>query len=99
MIPSAPSTSPPHHKIAAATPAFRGPARSTQPPNIAAEIPRKTKNNVYIHPMLATRQSQVVVNNSAVSDKLGHVFGAFRPIARDNGSQNTENPYAIPMQR
>jgi hypothetical protein len=39
------------------TPAFRGPSRSTQAPNTAADDPRKTKNSVYIQPRVLTRQS------------------------------------------
>ena len=92
MTPIAPSTRPPHHNTVAATPALRGPERSTQPPNTAAEMPRKTKNKVYIQPRLATRQSQVVVNNSVASDISGQAFDAVTPMARDNGSQNTLKP-------
>src|SRR5262249_32143780 len=92
ITPIAPSTRPPHHSTAAATPALRGPARSTHPPNAAAEIPRNTKNSVYIQPRLATFQSQVVVMSSAKMDMSGHVLGAVKPIARDKGSQNTEKP-------
>ena len=43
-------------------------------------------------PMLATFQSQVVVNSSCHNEMSGQVFGAVRPIARDSGSQNTLNP-------
>src|SRR5690242_18850408 len=99
MTPIAPSTRPPHHRRAAATPALRGPARSTHPPNTAADMPRNTKNSVYIQPRLATFQSHVVVTSSAKIDISAHVFDAVKPIARDSGSQNTENPYAMPMQR
>jgi hypothetical protein len=42
--------------------------------------------------MLATRQSQVVVNNSWISDMSGQVLLAVIPSARDSGSQNTEKP-------
>ena len=92
MIPIAPRKSPPHQHSAATKPALRGPTRSSQPPQIAAETPRNTKNSVYIHPKLATFQSQVVVKSSCTSVMSGHAFGAFRPIARDSGNQNTENP-------
>ncbi len=71
---------------------MRGPTRSSQPPQIAAETPSSTKNSVNIQPMLATRQSQLVVNSSCNSDMSGQAFGAVRPIARDSGSQNTEKP-------
>ena len=42
--------------------------------------------------MLATRQSQVVVNSSSPSDMSGQALVAVSPIARDNGSQNTLKP-------
>ena len=45
-----------------------------------------------IQPMLATCQSQVVVNSSCTSDMSGQAFGAVSPIARDSGSQNTLKP-------
>ncbi len=77
---------------AATKTALRGPAPSTQPPQIAADMPSTTKNSVYIQPMLATFQSQVVVNNSAASEMSGHAFGAVRPSARDSGSLNTLKP-------
>ena len=80
---------PPPQQIAATKPALRGPARSSQPPQIAAETPNATKNSVNIHPMLATFQSQVVVNSSCTRDMSGQALGAVSPIARDNGSQNT----------
>ena len=61
-------------------PALRGPTRSSQPPHSAAETPSTTKNSVYIQPMLATFQSQVVVNSSWNSEMSGHAFGAVSPI-------------------
>ena len=91
-MPIAPRKSPPHQHSAATKPALRGPTRSSHPPHIAAERPSTTKNSVYIQPMLATFQSQVVVNSSWNSDMSGHAFGAVRPIARESGSQNTEKP-------
>ena len=69
----------------ATTPALRGPARSSQPPQSAADTPSTTKNSVYIQPMLATRQSQVVVNNSCASVMSGQAFDAVIPSARDSG--------------
>jgi hypothetical protein len=71
---------------------LRGPTRSSHPPQIAAETPSSTKNSVNIQPMLATFQSQLVVNSSCQSDISGHAFGAVSPMARDSGSQNTEKP-------
>ena len=55
-------------------------------------MPSSTKNSVYIQPMLATFQSQVVVKSSCTSDMSGHAFGALSPSARDSGSQNTLKP-------
>src|ERR1700755_2786183 len=98
-MPMAPRKSPPHQHNPATKPALRGPTRSSHPPQIAAEMPRNTKNNVYIQPMLATFQSQVVENNSCNSEMSGKAFGAVNPIARDSGSQNTLKPYAMPMHR
>src|SRR3984885_1544767 len=98
-MPNAPTNNPPPQHSAATTPALRGPARSSQPPQIAAETPSTTKNSVNIHPKLATFQSQVVVNNSCHSDISGQAFGAVRPMARDSGSHDTEKPSAMPMQR
>ena len=91
-MPMAPRKRPPHQQHAATKPALRGPARSSQPPQIAAEMPSTTKNRVYIQPMLATFQSQVVVNSSCISDMSGQAFGAVTPSARDSGSQNTLKP-------
>src|SRR5205809_6647210 len=99
MTPTAAIAIPPHQQTADTTPAFRGPARSSHPPQSAADDPRKTKNSVYIHPRSDTRQSQVVVKSAARSVRLAHATGCVTPSARDNGSQNTLNPYAIPMQR
>ena len=91
-MPTAPSTRPPAQQNAATTPALRGPTRSSQPPQIAAETPSNTKNNVNIQPMLAMRQSQVVVKSSCTSEMSGQVLDAVMPSARDSGSQNTEKP-------
>ena len=92
MTPMAPSTRPPHQHSAATTPALRGPDRSSQPPQTAAETPSTTKNSVYIHPMLAMRQSQVVVKSSCQSVMSGHALVCVTPSARDSGSQNTLKP-------
>src|SRR5215468_5250775 len=98
-MPIAPSTSPPHQQSAATTPALRGPARSSQPPQTAADTPSTTKKSVYIQPRLATRQSQVVVNSSCTIVMSGHAFVCVTPSECDNGSQKTEKPYAMPMHR
>src|ERR1700724_3730067 len=99
MTPTAEITSPPHQHTAATTPALRGPERSSQPPQIAAEEPRKTKNSVNIQLRLETRQSHVVVNSSPNNVRSGQAFDFVMPIACDSGSQNTLKPYAMPMQR
>jgi hypothetical protein len=69
---------PPLQQHAATKPAFRGPSRSTQAPNSAADDPSTTKNSVYIHPSVLTFQSPAA--------------GLETPIARPSGSQNTLNP-------
>ena len=84
---------PPHQQTAETTPALRGPACSSQPPQVAALLPSNTKNRVYIQPSVAIFQSQVVVNNSAKNPTSGpHLIASLTPSAFDNGSQNTENP-------
>ena len=93
-MPSADSSMPPHQHTAETTPALRGPARSSQPPQMAAEQPRKTKNRVYIQPSVATRQSQPEANSSAKKlMSLAHAAPVPAVVNDlDNGSQNTEKP-------
>ena len=99
-MPTAEISMPPPQQNAATTPALRGPARSSQPPQRAAEQPRKTKNRVYIQPRVAMRQSQVVVKSSDQKvTSLPQETAALMPTAFDSGSQNTEKPYAMPMHR
>src|ERR1051325_6960679 len=76
---------PPPQQNAATTPAFRGPSRSAQRPNTAADEPRNTKNSVNIHP-------SVLIFQSPGAD-------AVIPMARDNGSQKTLQPYPMPIDR
>src|SRR5579884_2165141 len=83
--PSAETKNPPPQQNAATTPALRGPSRSTQRPKTAADDPRNTKNSVNIQPRVLIFQSPEA--------------GCVIPMARDSGSQNTLNPYAIPMER
>src|SRR5215475_5520577 len=90
--PTAEITSPPHQHNAATTPALRGPACSSHPPQIAADDPSSTKKSVYIQPRLEMRQSHVVVKSSPMSVISGHVTLLSRPIARESGSQNTLKP-------
>src|SRR4249920_1343555 len=97
--PSAEINMPPHQHTALTTPALRGPARSSQPPQIAAEQPRKTKNSVYIQPSVEIFQSQLLVNSCAQNVMSGQVTLSVMPMALDSGSQNTEKPYAMPMHR
>jgi hypothetical protein len=75
------------------TPALRGPACSSQPPNSAVARPRKTKNRVNIQPSIEIFQSQVVDVISAKKPILaGQAIDSLMPIAFDSGSQNTEKP-------
>jgi len=74
------------------TPARRGPARSSQPPNAAADSPRKTIPSSKVTSRLLTRQSHVVVNSSCISDMSGHATGFEMPRACDRGSQKTLSP-------
>src|SRR4051812_5277430 len=99
-MPNAEITKPPHQHTVATTPALRGPACSSQPPNSAAAPPRKRKNSVNIHPSMEIFQSHVVAKISAKKlMSFGQAMDSLMPIAFDNGSQNTEKPYAMPMQR
>src|SRR6185437_15814779 len=85
--PSAEMRRPPHQQSAATTPALRGPACSSHPPQIAAAEPRNTKKSVYIQPSMLIFQSQDVVNTVAMKDmSAGHATDLLIPIARDNGS-------------
>ncbi len=87
---------PPHQHRAATKPVRRGPLRSTQRPNTAAEAPRTTKNRVYIQPRSATVQSQVLVVRALLSSLRKPAFGqaidALPPSACDIGSQKTLKP-------
>ncbi len=99
FTPTAPSAMPPHQQTAATTPALRGPTRSSQPPQIAAAMPRNAMNSVNVKLTDGTDQLHVVVNRSVVQlasfgqDPSG-VASSFVI-----GNQNTEKPYAMPMHR
>src|SRR5215475_1550197 len=80
---------PPHQQIAEATPALRGPERSTQAPKTAAAEPRKMKKRVYIQVTSLTRQSQVVVVSASRSVMSLQTTDLVMPIERDSGSQKT----------
>ena len=91
--PSAEIRNPPPQQNAATTPAFRGPACSSQRPKTAAEEPRKTKNRVYIQPSVLICQSQLVATIRWKKLMLsGQGTGSVMPMARLSGSQNTLNP-------
>ena len=87
------TTRPPHQHRAATTPALRGPACSSQPPQMAAAEPRNTKNRVYMMLTSATRQSHVVVTRACSIVVPGAQATDWEtPSARVSGSQNTEKP-------
>ena len=99
-MPNAEITSPPHQHNAETTPAFRGPECSSQPPQMAAEQPRKMKNRVKIQLSIEIGQSQSDANTWARKLMFGaQATGAVIPMALDSGNQNTEKPYAMPMHR
>src|SRR5579859_4056148 len=92
-VPAAARISPPHHRKADTTPPLRGPERSSQPPNKAAEQPRKMKNRVYMNCRLVIFQSQPVLVRLSMKLWSGeHATALVMPTARDSGSQNTEKP-------
>lgn len=90
--PSAPSNRPPPQQQAAIAPDLRGPARSSQPPNTAAEMPRTAMNNSNVTVSELTRQLHVVVNSSCHNDTRAQESGTGPASAFDSGNQNTENP-------
>src|SRR5882762_3471933 len=92
-MPPAEMTSPPHQQTAATTPALRGPARSSHPPQMAAAEPRNTKKSVYVHPSMYNFQSHDVENMRARKViSFGHSMDSVMPMALDSGNQNTEKP-------
>src|SRR5262245_9191468 len=98
-MPSDEISKPPHQHSADTKPALRGPERSSQPPNSAADEPRSTKKSVYTQPRSEMRQSQVRVNSAWPRVRSGHDTDFSTPSAFESGSQNTLKPYAIPMHR
>ena len=87
-----PTTSPPPQHNAAISPARRGPARSSQPPQIAAEMPSNAMNVSKMWVSAGTVQLHVVVNNSSKKLCAAHAVASAFGTSRDIGSQNTENP-------
>ena len=76
-----------------ATAAFRGPARSSQLPKIAALDPRNTKNSVYIQPRSGLSQSQLVAVSAPMSPSDGgQAIGYVMLTDLVSGIQNTEKP-------
>ncbi len=78
-------------------PAFRGPARSSHPPQIAAEIPSMAMKVSKMWVTLGTVQLQLW-DVSSVKNPWPAQLGAPGSSAL-MGSQNTLKPYAMPMQR
>ena len=97
------SKPPAQHKVAT-EPALRGPERSSQPPQSAAEQPSKTKNNVYIQPKSNCVQLQSVANNArpvplnfsakvvAPAAQVAKGLPSEPIKALPSGFQNTEKP-------
>ena len=91
-MPTAPISRPPDQQSAATTPALRGPARSSQPPQTAAATPRKTMNRVNTQFRSATSQSQLVVNRAfRMPEPAGQATGLPPPIsARQRQPEHAE---------
>src|ERR1700692_1294359 len=65
-----------------------------------AADPRNTKKRMKVHCNSEIRQSQVLLTARASRPiSSGHLIEVVMPIAFESGSQKTEKPYAIPMQR
>ena len=89
-MPSAEINIPPHQHTADTTPALRGPARSSQPHQIAADEPSNTKNKVYIQPRVDIFQLQVELKISAKNPTSGpHLTALVMPSAFESGNQKT----------
>src|ERR1700680_297556 len=76
---------PPPQQQAAIAPDFRGPSRSAHAPKSAADEPSTTIANVNVQP------SVLIFQSSGAECVM--------PIAWLSGSQNTLNPYAMPIDR
>src|SRR4051794_5681472 len=87
-------TRPPAQQIVATTPALRGPARSSHPPQIAAETPSSTKKKVNIQPRSNWLQLQSVAVKALI------VPAAFSPNvvapAEHSGSGLPSAPRSTP---
>ncbi|OIQ71967.1 hypothetical protein GALL_464120 [mine drainage metagenome] len=82
---------PPPQQIAAIKPALRGPARSSQPPQIAAEMPKIAMNVSNTCTSTGTLQLQVVLVSASMNPNSPQLAGAL-VINWLIGFQNTENP-------
>ena len=89
---NADNTSPPPQHNAEMKPALRGPACSSQPPQIAAEMPSTAMNISKTWVTEGTVQLQDVVKSSSTklcaAQALASAFGTSRVM----GSQKTEKP-------
>ena len=83
--PMAATRKPPPQQQAAATPALRGPTRSIQRPNTAADDPRKKMAMEKVRLTVLTFQSSGA--------------GCVMPMVWLSGFQKTLRPYAIPIDR
>ena len=83
--PAAAMRKPPPQQHAAATPACRGPTRSSQAPNTAADEPRKKM-------AMENVTTTVLIFQSSGA-------GCVMPMLWLSGFQKTLNPYAMPIDR
>jgi len=90
--PMPPRIMPPPQHSAAMKPALRGPARSSQLPQSAADTPRKKMNSVKVRLTDGTVQLQVVVNSSLIRLCDAHAAASVPASSLVIGSQNTEKP-------
>ena len=86
------NTRPPPQHSAEMTPALRGPACSSQPPQTAAAIPSTAIKISKMWVTAGTDQLHDVVNSSAVKLRLLQAAGSAFGMRRVIGSQNTEKP-------
>ena len=73
-------------------PALRGPACSTQPPQIAAEMPSMAMKVSKMCVTCGTVQLQAVVVSAAMKPMSLHAAASALATRCVMGSQNTENP-------
>src|ERR1700689_5349554 len=90
--PMPPTIMPPPQHNAAMNPALRGPARSSQPPHSAAEMPSTAMNNSNVCVTSGTLQLQVVVVSMADRPSALHAASSVPLSSLLIGSQKTEKP-------